>query len=103
MFSLLIIESTIHASELSQVPYKLTISLYENQNDIDPVTMQTYYPEEWTSNIDLSDGIPNSDELIRFNMQFDRIDQLETGKPLWVETRIDGKKTGERISLKVLI
>lgn len=93
------LQQTVGASALGAPPNRLTISLFESREGKDPVAIQTYFPGEWTTNVDLSGGLPQSDTAIQFSMQFDQIDQRKPGETLWVETRMDGSIIGDRFAI----
>ena len=64
------IDTTINSSDLAGNPGQMLVSLYQGEEDTDPVAVQTYYPGEWKTSPDLAIGLPETDTPVRFSVQF---------------------------------
>lgn len=84
-------------SELWSQPNTLTFHLYAAADDATPIASQTFNRGEWS--IDPAWHARGSDAaaVIHFSADFTQSDDLQDGKPVWMEMEADGVLVGERM------
>lgn len=90
----------ISTQELTAPPTQISIHLYEFQQGGKPVLQQVFYAGEWTTDIDLSQGLPATKQMVAFELQIAASEAIQPGQVLWADFMLDGKTATQRFAVK---